>query len=251
MQPTRLSKSIFTATFTLLLASGSLPLPAMANRTITTARQGLPGRRISGGVREGNCFADFNQSLVAIMPRNNLGKTAAARPSFWFSIPQSSGYSEVKFQLFDDADQAIYSTQIKISDSHGLSEFQLPATAPELSVNKNYRWIFSVGCSDVSRFEVQGWVRRVNLPAAVASQVASASAEERVALYESAGLWHEQVSELANLRRNDLANINFQLEWAALLESTGLTSDISSSFTGAMSAAGPTESTEPTASTSN
>jgi hypothetical protein len=236
MQPVRLSKSIFAATFTLLLILAAIPSSGLASDRISNARQGLPGRRISGGVREGNCFTDFNQSLVAMMPRNNLGKTAAARPSFWFSIPETSGYSEVQFQLFDESNEIIYSTAIKPSSSYGLSEFKLPESAPELLANKNYQWVFSVGCSDVSRFEVQGWVRRVTLATSVASQIEAASAEERLALYESEGLWHEQVSELVNLRRSHLADINFQMEWAALVESTGLASDISSTLTDAMSA---------------
>jgi Domain of Unknown Function (DUF928) len=236
MQPVRLSKAIFAATFTLILGIGTLPLAGIASDRVNTARQGLPGRRISGGVREGNCFTDFNQSLVAMMPRNNLGKTSAARPSFWFSMPETSGYSEVQFQLIDESNEIIYSTQINPSSRYGLSEFKLPESAPELLANQNYQWVFSVGCSDVSRFEVQGWVRRVNLPALEASQIEAATAEERLALYESEGLWHEQVSELVNLRRSNLTNIDFQIKWAALVESTGLASDISSAIADPMSA---------------
>ncbi len=236
MKSMHTSKAIFATTFAMFLALTTLPLPGLANGGVVNARQGLPGRRISGGVRQGNCFTDFNQSLVAMLPRNNLGKTAAARPAFWFSVPETKGHSEVQFQLFDESDEIIYSTYIQTNNEQGLSEFQMPETAPELSPNQNYRWVFSIGCSDVSRFELQGWVRRVSLPAATDSQIAAANAEERLALYESEGLWHEQVSELVNLRRSNSANINFQIKWAALVESTGLASDISSHITEAMRA---------------
>ncbi len=235
MQFTRSAKSISTVAFSLVLAFGAMGLPGLTNESRSNSRQGLPGRRISGGVREGNCFTDFNQSLVAMMPRNNLGKTISARPAFWFSIPKSSGYSEVEFQLLNEADEIVYSTKLETSQSQGLSEFQLPDSAPELAVDTNYRWALSLGCSDTSRFVVQGWVRRVEVSASMAQKIKSASAEERVYLYAEAGLWHEQVTELVNLRRNNMTDMDFQLEWAALVESTGLASDISSNIAEAMS----------------
>jgi len=88
---------------------------------------------------------------------------------------------------------------------------------------------------------VQGWVRRVEIPAKIAAQLETASASERLALYRSADLWHEQVTELVNLRRRNINDMDFQLEWAALIDSTGLTSDISSNI--AATAMTPIEST--------
>jgi hypothetical protein len=222
-----LFKSLVAVTFGLSLAIGSFPLPSFANGSSGNLRQGLPGRRISGGVREGNCFTDMNQSLVAIMPRNNLGKTAAVRPSFWFSLPATNN-AGVEFQLLDDTDELIYSAQIDPSNHGGLSEFQLPESAPELAIDRNYQWILSIGCSEASKFAVKGWVRRVALAPSIAESLATASSEDRVVLYKSAGLWHEQVTELANLRRSNSADMDFQLEWAELIQSTGLTSEVSS-----------------------
>ena len=74
-------------------------------------RQGLPGRRISGGVRmeppADSCFSDFNQSLVSIMPRSNLGTTLASHPTFWFSMPETNGAKSVEFQLIDEANELV------------------------------------------------------------------------------------------------------------------------------------------------
>lgn len=239
MQSIRTFKSIFSATFSLILASGTIYLPSFAQAADSNLRQGLPGRRISGGVREGNCFTDFNQSLVAMIPRNNLGKTISAHPSFWFSIPESSGYREIEFQLFNEFNEIVYRTELETSTSYGLSEFQLPESAPMLTVDTNYRWVLSVGCTEASRFEVQGWIRRVSISTALQTQMATATDEERVTLYEAADLWHEQVTQLVNLRRSNPADIGIQSKWVDLVESAGLMSEIASTIAGPMSAAEP------------
>lgn len=236
MQTIHIPKLVLAATFGLVLASSTFPMSSLANsRNGQNRNVGLPGRRISGGVREGNCFVDFNQSLVAIMPRNNFAKTAEARPAFWFSLPETEALDEVRFSLLTEFDEPVYSTQVDISRKHGLSELRLPESVPALVPGENYRWVFSLGCSDSSRFEVQGWVNRVELTSDMASQIESASPEDSVALYAAAGLWHEQVTELINLRRQNLADMDFQFEWAALVQSAGLTSEVSSNISEAMS----------------
>ena len=224
-----------------LFLSVSSGLPGLAESDSSELRQGLPGRRISGGVRmeppEDSCFADFNQSLVSIMPRNNLGKTAASHPTFWFSLPETIGENSVEFQLIDEADKLVYTTQLDISSKAGLSEFQLPQTAPALAVDKNYKWVFSLACSNGSQSPVlglQGWVRRVTVPASFANQIESASLEERVFLYAAAGLWQEEVTELLTLRRQGAVNDTLQMAWNKLLSLTGLTSEISSYISEAM-----------------
>ncbi|MEO0770703.1 MAG: hypothetical protein AAFY72_14975, partial [Cyanobacteria bacterium J06649_4] len=76
-----LSNKVFSAvTAGLLLSMGVFsPLPSHANSSnASSLRQGLPGRRISGGVRDEratSCFADFDQSLVSVIPHSNLGTT--------------------------------------------------------------------------------------------------------------------------------------------------------------------------------
>lgn len=240
MQSVYIPKLLLAVTFGLGLASGTFPLSSSANDNVSQNRNtGLPGRRISGGVREGNCFVDFNQSLVAMMPRNNLAKTAEARPAFWFSLPETKELDEVRFELLTEFDEPVYSTQVSIDPEHGVSELRLPESTRALVTGENYRWVFSIGCSDSSRFEVQGWVSRVALASNLASQLETASPEEKIALYAAAGLWHEQVTELINLRRQNSADMDFQLEWAELVQSAGLTSEVSSNISNAMSPVDP------------
>jgi len=231
-------KPFFTVALALTTVASTLAMPSMAGRNNTdNPRQGLPGRRISGGVREGNCFKDFDQSLVAIMPRNNLGKTISARPSFWFSVPATTEARESEFLLIDESDEVVYSTRINISGEQGISEFQLPESATALTPDKVYTWTFSIGCTDSSQFVVKGNVQRVSVTNDLTARMTTASLEEQAALYSSLDLWHERVTALINLRQRNPADADFQMEWAELLATTGLTSHVSSNITAAMSIA--------------
>lgn len=225
-----LAKSAIALTCGIALAFGTLYLPASANSK--QVRQGLPGRRISGGVRSSECFKDSTQSLVAMMPRNLLGKTAQAHPTFWFSLPDTQSAKSIHFELFNSLDNLIYSTQIDQSNVSGLSKIELPQTAPALATGENYRWVFSLKCEndpETASLDVQGWVRRVEISAELNHQIALASPTERAYLYQEADLWHEQVTTLADLRSDHPESLEAQLKWAALVQASGLDPYISNS----------------------
>ena len=250
MKSTYLIKLLPVTVASLLLSLG-ISSPSFANNVSSDGvRQGLPGRRISGGVRmeppADSCFSDFNQSLVSIMPRNNLGTTSESHPTFWFSMPETSGEKAVEFQLMNESDDLIYTAQVNVSDAAGLSEFKLPDSAPALAMNENYKWVFSMACNNGSRSPVlalQGWVRRVEIAADVSAQIMAASPEDQIALYRSAGLWHEQISTLLNLRRQSSEGMALQIAWSDLMASTGLTSEVSDDVLDQMSVVTPSVDT--------
>lgn len=237
----RLTRSLSLLSAGVLVSFGVFQVPAMAD-DIVNPRQSLPGRRVSGGVRDSrvvSCFADFDQSIVSVMPRLNLGTTAEARPTFWFSVPETTENKSVEFQLINSAEEVVYATQIAMGNKSGLSEFRLPETATELAVNEDYKWTLSLSCHNGAQSPVlglQGWVRRVEITPELAHQIDSATATERVELYRAAGLWQEQVTALLNLRRNDEANIDHQLAWAALIQPTGLASELANDLSHSMRA---------------
>lgn len=244
MQKTYRLKCFSILTVSLLFSWGLSIAPSLASRTDTSeVRQGLPGRRISGGVRtsSGSCLADFNQTVVAVTPHTSVSKTAAAHPTFWFSLPETVGEKTVEFSLFNEAEELIYSAQVDASNDYAISEFKLPESAPSLSVNENYNWVFSLACDNGSQsapiLGLEGWVQRVDISAGLAAQIEAASPEQRIELYQSAGLWHEQVTELANLRRSqETLDTTLQSEWAALMQSTGLTDYLASQLSESMAA---------------
>jgi hypothetical protein len=121
----------------------------------------------------------------------------------------------------------------------------LPETSSPLALNQDYKWYLSVVCNQASRAEdlaVSGWIRRVQLGSAVNEQLAIATPLERAAIYESASVWYDALTSLAELRRSAAssspsassssasgpsASGPLQQQWIRLLESAELSQAIS------------------------
>ncbi|NEP18263.1 MAG: DUF928 domain-containing protein [Leptolyngbya sp. SIO4C1] len=190
-------------------------------------RQGLPGRRISGGSRVPTeaCVLD-QQPLIALVPDDAIGLTGKAAPTLWFALPAVSPSRSLEFGLFTQDDQLIYQTTLPVSAA-GVRSIDLTQLegAPALTVDENYRWYLSIVCNPSNRSEdiwVDGWVRRVDLPSAMAADLASASPLDQPHLYLQAGLWHEAITELATLVQRYPESAALEQQWQALLSSIDL-----------------------------
>jgi hypothetical protein len=221
---------------TILAVGGTLALvsplsePSFAQTQVNSPRQGLPGRRISGGSRSPDtaCLTTPNQPLVALMPKNNVGLTVSAHPTLWFSIPAISSDRVLEFGLYDPSGELLYTTTFGASEKAEVVSLPLPETSSPLVIDKDYRWYLSVVCNQESRAEdlvVTGWVRRVQPNPTLTEQLANADAQERSAIYEKSELWCDALTSLAELRRSTpVTDITEALEqqWISLLESVEL-----------------------------
>ncbi|MEM1240422.1 MAG: DUF928 domain-containing protein [Cyanobacteria bacterium P01_H01_bin.26] len=159
-------------------------VPALAAEA-DQVRQGLPGRRISGASRLPTACAHSAEPLVAIVPQSNLGTTAVAEPTLWLSVPEVSREKQLEFYLFDAQDEIIYQTSFVIEPTARLVGLALGAMAdaPELEIDRRYRWAASVICNPDNRSEnisVEGWVDRIG----------------GVPMEGNNGLWYDQLSQL-------------------------------------------------------
>jgi hypothetical protein len=186
-----------------------------------------PGRRASAGRRDG-CVAS-NKTLTALIPEKPqpVGLTTAANPTFFFYIPNNS-VKDANFILYDDRDQEIYSTTIELpKNKSGIMSWQFTpkANSPTLAVGKNYRWRFTMICvpKDHSKdLFVTGLIQRVPLNPELTAKLEKASLEERLNIYAKAGIWHETLATLAELRRQNPENQQLVNDWANMLKQIGL-----------------------------
>ncbi|MFM7423395.1 MAG: DUF928 domain-containing protein [Elainella sp.] len=198
----------------------ALTLPSLAQ--YTPPDQGLPGRREGGGTR-GGCLVQ-QPHLTALMPESNLGLTLAARPSFFWYVPQTAAVAE--FVLLDANNTELYKTQVPLAKQAGIMQFTLPETAPALQVNQSYRWFFSLVCEPLDRSAdvfVSGWVKRVEYDPGTSQALVAATPAGQTGLYAEAGLWYDALATLADLRRTQPQNPTLINQWQALLQSVGLT----------------------------
>jgi len=206
-----------------------------------------PGER-RGGARRGSC-PNVAKPLTALVPLiqetsdggnsptpeittsdSVLGLTVAEHPTFWFYVPYSLNSPppvlSVEFVLQDENSKEVYKTVLTTSEnSPGVFSFELPSTAPPLEVGRRYNWYFVIYCNDSEQpnsVEVQGWVERVELNPSLKTQLEQATPLQRVALYAKAGIWHEAVTSLGKLRRENPNNTALMADWNELLKSVDL-----------------------------
>jgi hypothetical protein len=157
-----------------------------------------------------------------------LGLTVAEHPTFWFYIPYSLNSSpaaiSVEFVLQDENSNQAYKTVLTTSEnSPGVYSVELPSTAPPLEVGRRYHWYFVIYCghSELPNY-VEGWVERVELNPSLKTQLERATPLQRVALYAKAGIWHEAVTSLGKLRRENPQKAALMADWNELLKSVDL-----------------------------
>jgi len=186
---------------------------------------GKPNRTEPAGRRD-ECILG-EKSLTALIPvtPEKLGLTIASRPTFFFYIPQTKA-ENADFSLQDENGNIVYKTTLKLPKTSGVIGLPIPnvATSPELQVDKSYQWTFSLVCDAENRADdkyVQGFIQRVSRPDLVA-KVERTALKQRPSVYANAGIWHEMLTTLAELRRANPNDAALRAEWKSFLDSVGL-----------------------------
>lgn len=162
---------------------------------------------------------------TALIPTNNLGKTVAERPTFWFYVPYSPQAAPAgEFVLQQEDGGEVYRTAFTLPNTPGLVSFSTPLAVEPLKVNKLYRWYFKLYCqaqrSSTPVF-VEGWVQRVEKTPTLESQLQAAQSREDV-VYANNGIWYDALNYLAQLRLHSPSNSTFNSDWAKLLSAKGV-----------------------------
>jgi len=198
------------------------PVSTVATVGFIPPTGGLPANREGGSVRGGLCPIS-PQRLTALLPSSSLGLTVAARPSFFAYLPPTGG-RPVELMLQDAQGNVLHLSSFQ-TDKVGLVRVDLPSHAPELKVGETYRWYLSIICDpndSSANLHVGGWVQRVALTDNLRQQLAKIPVGDRPYLYARAGLWHETLASLMELRQAQPNNASLQADWASLLQIEGL-----------------------------
>jgi len=198
------------------------PVSTVATVGFIPPTGGLPANREGGSARGGLCPVS-PQQLTALLPHSSLGLTVAARPSFFVYLPPTGG-RPVELMLQDSQGNVVHLASFQ-TNKVGLVWVDLPGHAPELKVGETYRWYLSIICDpndSSASLHVGGWVQRVALTDKLRQQLAKSPVGDRPYLYARAGLWHETLASLVELRQAQPNNTSLQADWALLLQMEGL-----------------------------
>ncbi|MEC4812652.1 MAG: DUF928 domain-containing protein [Scytonema sp. PMC 1069.18] len=189
--------------------------------------EGSPSRRRGGGGRapeegERDLFCGVKPDLTALIPRRGLGLTSR-NPKFWFYVPSQGNTSySAEFLLSDKSDKGnqVYSKTFKLEKTPGIMSISLPNNV-KLDSNKIYQWKLSVIVNPKDRNDdcfIFGGVKQVPLTPDVSDKLKSAkTARERIAIYAENGLWHDVLTDLAELRRQNPNDETLKSDWNDLL----------------------------------
>ena len=233
-----------------------------ASRAIEFSPPPPPPGRSAAGERGGEAASrgcsNSEQSLMALVPsyeetiqetislnkEENIpvtkiwGLTTSEHPTFWFFIPYNpSSIMTMEFVLKDESQQpskTIYRNFLNKPERPGIISVSTDTSTPPLEIShkkqkKMYHWFLKVRvqCNPqqpANLHYVEGWIERTDLNSELGTRFEQLTSLEKVAFYAEKGIWHNAVTNLAELslaNPND-NNVKFLAEWKSLLQSVDL-----------------------------
>lgn len=205
----------------------SKPLYAQSLITTTNVYTPPPGRkraqRTEGvGSRGGECQAPVSLHLLA--PSDHVAQTVTARPTFLVYVSKPKAL--IRYTLIEPGVlEPIADKRVQLEEA-GITKLEIPETAPELTIGKEYRWTVTIICNQERPSEniyAHTTLTRITKTSDLASKLATASTERSVALiYAESGVWYDAIANIYKAYENNPHNTEVYKEFKVLLDNIGL-----------------------------
>ena len=175
---------------------------------------GTPRRTRSGATRDLQCGG------TALLPDSGLGLTTEERPLLHMYVEPSVQKMLLTVEGLDDD----YTKEVELSGEGGIVEVSLPETVKALEVGQEYSWSLIMICGEALRPDspiVAGDIRRVE-SIFTPTQAQDISMADKASAYGDAGLWHDLISTLTDMRLENPEDAQAQMHWESVLEIVGL-----------------------------
>ncbi|BAY13226.1 DUF928 domain-containing protein [Calothrix sp. NIES-2098] len=201
-----------------------------ATRQFTPPQRGLPPASAGGATRGSSSCVQKNQLLTPLIPKENIGLTFSERPTFFWHVPQST-VKTAQFVILADGNQndadddVVYETTVTLPTKPGIMKLTLPASASPLKVGKRYHWYMTLVCDEQNPSRnpnLEGWVERTQPEPTLSKAIEQADLRKRPALYADAGIWHEALASLVELRCAEPNNLKVRADWRRFFQSVDL-----------------------------
>ena len=221
-----------------------IPPPPPPDRSAAGARGEAASRGCSNSEQSLMALVPSYQETINLNRQETIpvtkiwGLTTSEHPTFWFFVPyEQSTISSMEFVLKDESQQpskTIYRKFLTKPQNPGIISISadtntLPLEISRKKQNKMYHWFFKVRvkCNRqqpaILHF-VEGWIERTDLTSDLGDHFEQLTSLEKVAFYAEKGIWHDAITNLAelNLTNPNDDNVNFLAEWKRLLQSVNL-----------------------------
>lgn len=210
-----------------VLASILLPLafaPDLMAQTINfkPPSAGAPKTTTGAATRDLSCLTDSSdprKNTSSILPKSNYGQTISSRPDILIFKAKNSA-KQILLSLESEDGEQVYQTFMPLSSDSGFVPINFPNQAPDLTVNKKYKWTMTFVCAKALRPDspaITGWIERIPKTQAFATKLQASSPIDRIVMYGENGIWYDMINELNQLQKQNPSNQTLSKAWNKLL----------------------------------
>ena len=205
-------------------------VPSLSKAEVIPTVTDRPGGTSPGGRRGADHLP------MILLPPNRIGLTTLTQPTLFFYVPEQ-GIQQVSFVLQDPEGQILYQTPLQLPKGPALLELNLAKRAdfPGLQPGQPYRWSVVVpkvgdrptntipgGTRAPGEFvqeKTEGIIYRIEPPSSLVAKLTIAPVGDRPRLYTEAGIWHEALAAIVELRQMTPEDEMLRKTWIDLLKS--------------------------------
>jgi Domain of Unknown Function (DUF928) len=186
---------------------------------------GDPSGRGQGGGNRGPC--EHYEEVSAVLPPSKWGLTTLEYPTIWLNLPKGiAAQVPVEFVLADSQGKVLFKEIVDAPKTPvGINPFSLPARAPALQVNQQYRWSIAIYCDAAvpdRPVVIRGAIGRSALSALAETRLTqNLDAIERATIYAEQGFWYDALTTLGMERRSS-GGTEAAIVWQDLLKQANL-----------------------------
>ena len=223
------------------VAIGSVAPPAQAkNLTFKVPNRSAPKVTSGAASRTGTqaCVLKDQPLFRALVPKPrdkemNYSLTTSRSPVLFVYVPQSTAQSIEVMLKAEDGAKTLYKTILPTPATSGILRLNLADPAMQaFQPNKRYQWSISLVCESefiTDKATVEGWIERIEPTAELTKKLEKATTQDRSFIYAEAGIWHEALQNIDDVRQLQPRDAAIAEDWRSLLTSAGLESIIKAS----------------------
>jgi len=220
-------KAAFNVDFSSVALADALTT-AQAGINYVPPNRGNPTSGSTTGAGSRGCGEDSQPvSLSLLTPRDHIGQTASAHPTFFWYVSNATNVP-VKFTLVEPkVAKPVLVKQMQVNKA-GIMRLEMPTDSPELVPGRQYRWTVALVCASgggpSNKIVAQSWIKRVAIAPSQSTQLAAATSErDRAQIYAQGQLWYDALNSLAKAYATEPNDQSIRNDLLTLLKQVGLT----------------------------
>jgi Domain of Unknown Function (DUF928) len=222
-----------TASLLALVIVGIAPLVQAKSLTFKVPNRNAPKVTSGAASRTGTqaCVQRNQPMFRALVPKPkaqemNYSLTTSRTPTLLVYVPQSTAQSIEIMLKTEDGNKTLYKTIVPTPSTTGFMRLNLAdPTMQGFQANKRYQWSVALVCESefiTDKATIEGWIERVEPTPELTKKLETAKPQDRPFIYAEAGIWHEALQSIDDLRQARPQDQAVAENWRSLLMSAGL-----------------------------